>query len=116
MNRKASFASLAEARTDLLHALDAHLADFAEETQARVLAGRAVAQADSETLIHLAGAIAASLIGWRDLVERLDIARAGDLDPARAGASLLESVFDEVLAPSASRILTAALALAQAAA
>jgi hypothetical protein len=113
VNRKASSAPDGDARAHLLRALDAHLADFAQETQSRIQAGRAIAEADSEILTHLAGTIASSLHSWRQLVDRLDIARAAAFDPVWAGQCLLESVFEPVLAPSAWRVLAAALPLAQ---
>jgi hypothetical protein len=45
-------------------------------------------------------------------VGRLDLACTQSLDLRRAGALVLESVFDEILCPAALRVMTAALDLA----
>jgi hypothetical protein len=95
----------------LLHAFDAHCRSFARVSADRFEDGAQLAAAEIETLGELAAAIAADLADWRSLAARLDVARATPFDPRRAGAMVLETVFDEVLTPDAWRVLAAALDL-----
>jgi len=71
-------------------------------------------ESDLDILGVLANALAADARRWRDIVDRLDGAAAARLDPRRAIAIILESVFDEVLGAPGWRVLSAALALADA--
>lgn len=95
---------LTSRRRDLLSAYDA----FADD-----LTRGGASTSDLAGLSALAARLAADVNGWRDIVERLDHAIGARLDPDRAAALVLESVFDEVLVPNAWRVLSAALALAQ---
>ena len=92
------------ARRDLLSAYDASADDLTR--------GRAPIS-DLAGVSALAMRLAADVNAWRHMVERLDHAAGARLDVHRAADLVLESVFDEVLAPSAWRVLSAALALAQ---
>lgn len=95
---------------NLLRDLDASIGDLRDVCIERFEAGGAVANAEVVALTALAGAIARSLADWRDLARTLEF--AAPLDPRRAGALVLESVFDEILAPDAWRVLAATLARA----
>jgi hypothetical protein len=91
------------AHGQLLHDLDRAAADMAERT------GRALADRECAALIAIAVAIARSLGEWRELTGGLELLTPWDI--RRAGALVLESVFDELLAPPQWRFLAAAWAL-----
>lgn len=105
--------SSSDPRGARLHTLDAQGEAFVAAFAGRGEAGPSVARGDIETLAALAHAIAHDLALWRPLVQRLDLARDGDFDTRRAGALILETVFDELLEPHAWRVLAAALDLAE---
>ena len=92
------------ARRDLLIAYDA-LAEDLTRVGAPI--------SDLAGVSALATRLAADVTAWRTIVERLNHAAGARLDVRRAADLVLESVFDEVLVPSAWRVLSAALALAQ---
>jgi uncharacterized protein YjeT (DUF2065 family) len=98
--------------THLLRELDACVGDLTRECIDRFEAGGMVARAEIAGLNALAEAIARSLGEWRTLTAALEL--AAPIDVARAGALVLESLFDEILAPEAWRVLAAALARTQA--
>ena len=93
---------LTSRRRDLLSAYDA----FADD-----LTRGGASTSDLAGLSALAARLAADVNGWRDIVERLDHAIGARLDPGRAAALVLDSVFDEVLIPDAWRVLSASLAV-----
>ncbi|MEO8927569.1 MAG: hypothetical protein ABI306_10455 [Caulobacteraceae bacterium] len=99
-------------RGALIRAFDAHSRAFVEGAGARIERGRRLAQGDVAHLTDLAEAVAAALTHWRRIVEALDLAPAAAFDTGRAGALVLESVFDDLLAPDAWRVLAAAFDLA----
>jgi len=99
-----------DSRGVLLHAFDAHAAAYIASHPGQARASRR----DIDTLSRLAEAIVASLALWARLCERLDLAREPGRDPRLAGALVLESVFDDLLVPSAWNVLRAALDLAEA--
>jgi hypothetical protein len=105
--------SLIDPRGRLLSAFDAHAGAFLAASAEGVELGGRLAQEEIAHLTDLAGAMAVSLAQWRRRVERLDLARRATFDEARAGALILESVFDGLLTPYAWRVLSAALDLAQ---
>lgn len=104
--------TLSDPRGDRLRALDAAREAFVDACAGRFEAGRAAALAEAETLGALAGAIAQSLASWRTVFRRLDLAGEVAFDPDRAGALVLEAVFDGLLEPCAWRVLAGALDLA----
>ena len=91
-------------RRDLLTVYDAFADDLARD---------GVPTSDLASLSVLATRLAADVNGWRDIVDRLDRAAGARLDPSRATTLVLDSVFDEVLTPSAWRVLSASLTLDQ---
>jgi hypothetical protein len=105
--------SLTDPRGELLHAFDAHAAAFSAAAADRAELGGPLSQGEIAHLTGLAGAIAASLADWRRRLEPLGLARRIAFEEARAGALVLESVFDDLLTPGAWRVLGAALDLAQ---
>ena len=105
--------TISDPRGDRLRTLDAAREAFVEACAGRFEAGRTAALGEVETLDALARAIAKSLASWRPVFQRLDLARVADLEIRRAGALLMESVFDDVIEPDAWRVLLAALDLAE---
>jgi hypothetical protein len=97
---------------NLLRDFDARVDDLRDVCIERFEAGGVAAGAEVIALAALAMAIARNLADWRALTRTLEL--AAPLDLRRAGALVLESVFDEILAPDAWRVLAGALALAQA--
>ena len=79
-----------DAHGRLLHDLDRAAADLAART------GRELADRECGALIAIAEAIARSLDEWRELTRGLEL--LAPWESRRAGALVLESVFDEVLA------------------
>ncbi len=73
--------------------------------------GRELADRKCGALIAVAEAIVRSLGEWRELTAGLELLAPWDI--RRAGALVLESVFDELLAPPQWRFLAAALALTE---
>lgn len=96
-----------DAYGQLLHDLDRAAADMAART------GRELADRECRALIAIAEAIARSLGEWRALTDGLELLAPWEI--RRAGALVLESVFDELLAAPQWRFLAAALALSEAA-
>ena len=92
-----------DARGRLLYDLD----EAAGEVTLRC--GRYQADRDLAALFELAEAIARAIGEWRDLTRECE--RLLPWDPPRAGALVLESVFDELLPAPQWRFLAAALAL-----
>jgi hypothetical protein len=76
------------------------LVDFCRE---RFEAPLAVADRELGLIANLAEAIGRALGEWGDLLARMELAQA--LDGPRARALVLETVFDETLAPPAWRVL-----------
>jgi len=74
-------------------------------------AGRVVADEELRLLEDLALAIRRALREWRALVADLEL--AGPMDVARAAALILETVFDEALAPPAWRVLSDLISLGE---
>ncbi len=72
----------------------------------------ATADHELSALMDLAAAIRQSVDSWRPVVRRLRLSPRSEFDTSRAGALIIESVFDELLEPAAWRCLCAALDLA----
>jgi hypothetical protein len=104
--------ALSDTRGQRLRSYDAHAADFARECAESVQAGARIASTDLDLMMELACGLAASARAWAALVSRLDLAAAAPLDPQRAAAITLETVFEETLTPSAWRVLASGLDLA----
>jgi hypothetical protein len=99
-------------RGALLQAFDADAAALMDERDATIEAGRFEARREIVALGDLAKAIARVTTEWRGLITPLELTTP--YDATRAGDLIVETVFDEILDPAAWRVLTAALALAQA--
>lgn len=69
--------------------------------------------AEITLLDDTAMAVMADVERWRAFIDRLDRAASGRFNSRRAGQLILENVFDDVLIPSAWRLLAASLALAR---
>ncbi len=82
---------------------------FGAECAERAPMGWRIARMDGAILAELACAIRASTMIWSDLFADLDLAASAPFDGARAATLVAECVFDEVLEPSAWRVLKAAL-------
>lgn len=95
---------------ELLCELDASIAELTRHCLGRFEAGGAVAAAEVAALTLLAEAIARGIGEWRTLTAPLEL--AATFDTTRAGALVLESLFDDILTPPAWRVLAAALAMA----
>ncbi len=93
-----------------IHDLLAAQREFSAACAERAPAGARIARMDSAILGELAAAIRASAMIWSDLFADLDLAALGRFDRERAAVLVAESVFDELLEPAASLVLTAALA------
>ena len=91
-------------RPDRLRNLDALSHDFTAASRYPAVAAR-----DLSRLAALAKTVIDDLAGWGDRLEALDC--AAPFNAARATLLVLESVFDEVLTPDASRVLEAEIAL-----
>jgi hypothetical protein len=100
-------------RGALLRRFDLCAASFADDCAQRAQGGAAIGRRETEDLWGLASSIAETAAGWACLVNRLDLARRADVDPAVGASLILECVFDPALEPPAWRVLAAALALAQ---
>ena len=105
-------AAIPDPRTRRLHAYDGHAADFADDCARRAQAGRVIAVGDTEVLMGLARAIETQARGWRDAVRRLELAATRELDPDRAAALIVETVFEDVLSEPGWRVLSAGVELA----
>ncbi|HEY1414944.1 MAG TPA: hypothetical protein VGF42_03570 [Caulobacteraceae bacterium] len=96
---------------DLLRRLNDSTADLAARCREDFEAGEAVADEEIRGLADLAQAIGRGLVEWRSLSATL--ALAAPLDARRAGTIVIETVFDEVLAPDAWRVLADAFAMTE---
>ena len=92
-----------DARGRLLHDLDEAAAEVTQR------GGRDHADRELAALFDVAEAIVRGVGEWRDLTCGCE--RLAALDLRRAGALVLESVFDEILPAAQWRFLAAALAL-----
>ena len=95
-----------------LRAFDAAAAAFTEDCLRRCGVGGEGAHGEVRKLADLGERLAADLTAWGQVVTELHMARHAPLRPGRAGQLLIESIFDEVLEPDATRLLIAALDLA----
>lgn len=89
-------------------------ASSAFDAAAAALADDGAPASDLVVLGKLAAVLTADVGRWRVLVDQLDHAACARLDPRRAAVLIVESVFDEVLIPSAWRALSATTALCEA--
>ena len=96
---------------DLVRRLEDSAADLSARCREDFDAGRLVADEEIRALSGLAQAIGRGLVEWRDISASLTL--AAPLDPRRAGSIVIETVFDEVLAPDAWRVLSDAFALVE---
>lgn len=94
---------------EALRRFDTSATDLTHRCHADFEAGGAVADQEIHALAGLAEAIGRGLVEWRDLTTAMALAQP--LDARRAGVIVLETVFDEVLAPDAWRVLSDAFAL-----
>ena len=82
-----------------------------EEAELRAQIGWELASQETRKLMALADGIARSLDEWRALASGVELTT--QFDARRAGALVLESVFDEILAAPRWRLLAAAFALTE---
>jgi hypothetical protein len=88
----------------------------------RIFDARAAALDDSRALdpdepevaimTELADALFAAVCAWNVIIADVEPARRARFDARRAGALVIESVFDELLTPPACRVLMAAFDIA----
>ena len=102
----------ADSRGALLRAFDAFANDFARECVERHEAGDTLAARDIQKLTALADRLSADLAAWMRAMGELDVALRQPLSRRTAGQLVVDGVFDEVLTPTATRLLRAALDLA----
>jgi hypothetical protein len=106
-------------RAQRLRAYDEARRTFIDDCAARAEDGARIGGEDVRALDELASGIAGEVMAWRSAFARLDLARdsrgrrPAELQPERAGRLALEAVFDELLTPSAWRLLAAAYDLAE---
>ncbi len=101
-----------DSRAAALQSLTALAREFGEDAASRFERGERLADRDTRRLDVLAVALAADLKRWSAALEGLEVALETRLAPRRAGRLLIESVFDDVLTPAATRLLSASLDLA----
>lgn len=73
---------------------------------------RSLADEDAVTLADMADAIAAAVLVWAGIAQRLQLRRAAPLDQLRAGRLIIECVFDELLDGDSLGVLDASFSLA----
>lgn len=95
-----------------LSALDSHCRDFVDEARRTTEGGERLARREIEGLADLADHVVRSLGHWRDSAARFDLAQRAPLDVPLAARVMVETVFDDVLAPEATRVFAAAIDLA----
>lgn len=93
------------------HPFDASADALTQRCVADFEAGAWVADDEIRGLCSLAEAIGRGLTEWRALAAPLTL--VAPLDARRAGEIVIETVFDEVLAPDAWRVLADAFALVE---
>jgi hypothetical protein len=109
--------SVALQRSAALREYDHSTAAYLRDCASRAPAGRKIGEADVVALRELAQGVIEAMRAWSAPFEKLDLARSlggrrpALLEPKRAGALVLESVFDELIDPGAWRVLAAALEL-----
>jgi hypothetical protein len=86
--------------------------ELLDHCEARIEAGRSVADRDVQRLGALAERLGREATAWSGAVRALEAVAVRPLDPHRAARLVIESVFDETLIPEATRVLAAALDLA----
>jgi hypothetical protein len=96
-------------RNDRLRALNDSAAELTTHCVERFDAGLGVADAELRGIETLAQAVRRALGEWRTLIGDLELAQP--LVAGRAGALILETVFDEALAPPAWRVLSGLIAV-----
>jgi hypothetical protein len=101
-----------DARGALLRTFDGFANDFARDCVDRHEAGDRLAARDIHRLTALADRLAADLAAWVGALGELDVASRQPLSRSTAGQLVVEGVFDDVLTPTATRLLRAALDLA----
>ena len=94
-------------RASRLRSLDASSRAFTDGARYPVVAAR-----DLGRLRTLSKQVINDVTGWGDRLEAIDCAAAFNLD--RAILLVLESVFDEILAPDALRVMEAEISLGRA--
>ncbi|MGI9168998.1 MAG: hypothetical protein ACR2FH_02310 [Caulobacteraceae bacterium] len=109
--RETSVSPMPDPALDPIHVFDAHVEAFVAEAADSVERGGSLARDDVGRLSGLAVNLATALADWRGLLNALEVPPRAAFDERRAGALLLESVFDDLLAPAAWRVLAAALDL-----
>lgn len=90
---------------------DASTSDLAGRCREDFETGHLVADEEIRGLADLAQAIGRGLVEWRGISASLEL--AAPLDARRAGTIVIETVFDEVLAPDAWRVLSYAFELVE---
>jgi hypothetical protein len=95
-----------------LRVFDAMTSELSRHYDARFEIGAALASRDIRRLSALAERLSREIGAWGRAIGELEAGAAGPLESHRSGRLLIESVFDEVLIPEATRVLTAAFALA----
>jgi hypothetical protein len=95
-----------EFRGSILRAIDLASESLAMEAEARLERGRDLAGADARRLADLARRLADDVLTWSREIAGLEVSLAAPMTPCRAGQLLAESLFDEVMTPMASHLLT----------
>ena len=95
-----------------MSALDDYCRDFVEQARRTTEGGEYLARREIEGLANLADHVVRSLGHWRDSAARFDLALRAPLDVPQAARAVVETVFDDVLAPEATRVFAAAIDLA----
>lgn len=103
----------ADQRGRSLRAFDGFAGEFSRHCVLRFDAGAGLAARDLDRLTLLAERLTRDILAWRDAISHLEGSSAG-APPSlhRVGRLLVESIFDDVLIPEATRVLAAAIELA----
>jgi hypothetical protein len=84
--------------------------DLMDLCRERFEAPHSVGERELDLIANLADAIGRAVGEWATLAARMEL--ASEIEPGRARALVLETVFDEALAPPAWRVLAELLAAA----
>lgn len=98
-------------RGDGLHTFETCAWDFARRLAGRLEVGEGVASRDIDRLSAFAAKLSQAILSWRVALADLEAGAVEPIDPKVAARRLVESVFDDLLIPEASRLLSAALDL-----
>ncbi len=102
-------------RAARLSAFDAFAGELTRARIADVECGGLIAGEEIDALDALARRVWRDVNDWGAAMATIETSGIAPFDPSRAAALVLETVFDEALAPDPWRVLSAALDLARAA-